>query len=76
MTVTHLDTADLKERTLRARIDAFFAGLGQGVNCYLERHARLDEIRRLSALSDAELAARGIERDRIVHHVFRDKFHI
>ena len=40
----------------------------------MERQSRLDEVRRLEALSDAELAARGIRREAIVPHVFRDRF--
>lgn len=76
MSVIDLDTRTMQQRTLRARIDAFFAGLGQGVNAYLERQSRIAEIERLAALGDDELAALGIERDRIVQHVFRDKFYI
>jgi len=37
--------------------------------------ARVDTIHRLQSLSDAQLAARGLSRDQIVHHVFRDLFH-
>ena len=37
--------------------------------------ARVDEIRRLQALSDAQLAERGLARHEIVHHVYRDLFH-
>lgn len=40
----------------------------------MERQSRLGEVRRLEALSDAELAAQGIRREAIVQHVFRDKF--
>ncbi len=57
---------------IRARIDAFFASLGMGFNAYLERAGRIDEVRSLQAKSDAELKELGIERDRIVHHVFSD----
>ena len=38
--------------------------------------SRSEEIERLHALSDAELARRGIRRDRIVHHVFRDRLYL
>ncbi len=76
MSVIDLNTQKLHDRTLRARVDAFFATLGQGVNAYLERQSRIEEIERLAALSDAELAARGIARDGIVQHVFRDRFHV
>lgn len=63
-------------RPLADRLDSFFAGLGQGFNAYLERRSRSEEIRRLDAMSDAELAAMGISRDRIAHHVFRDLFYL
>ena len=57
-------------------LDAFFAGLGQGFNAYPVRRSRIGEINRLNAMSDAELAAIGVARDRIPHHVFRDLFYI
>lgn len=41
-----------------------------------EANSRSDQIERLSAMSDAELARRGITRDRIVQYVFRDLSHI
>ena len=59
-------------RTLRGQLDAFFAGLGMGFNAYLQRRARIGEIQRLNAMSDAQLAEMGITRDRIPHYVFRD----
>ncbi len=58
---------------LRAQIDRVFASIGQGFNAYLEARSRSGEIEFLCSLSDAELAERGISRDRIVHHVFRDR---
>lgn len=38
-----------------------------------EQSPRMREIERLQAMSDADLAARGLTRDRIIQHVFRDK---
>ena len=58
---------------LRAQMDRLFANIGQGFNAYLEARSRSGEIEFLNSLSDAELAERGISRDRIVHHVFRDR---
>ncbi len=55
---------------IRAQIDRFFAAVGQGFNAYLEAHSRRDQIERLQRLSDAQLEAMGLTRDRIVHHVF------
>ncbi|MFN3954865.1 MAG: hypothetical protein ACK4LQ_10455 [Pararhodobacter sp.] len=63
---------DLPDR-LRLQADHLFARIGQGFNAYLERRARTDQIARLEALGDAELARRGIKREIIVYHVFRDK---
>jgi len=38
--------------------------------------ARAHEIERLNALSDTELAKRGLRRNEIAHYVFRDKIYI
>lgn len=55
---------------------ATIASVGQAVSAALvvnsSADARLREVQRLQALSDAELSSLGISRDRIVHHVFRD----
>ncbi len=59
--------------SIRDQADRFFARMGQGFNAYLELRSRRDQIERLNALSDAELASRGIQRDGIVMHVFRDR---
>jgi uncharacterized protein YjiS (DUF1127 family) len=61
---------------LMARLDAFFAALGQGMNAYMHRKSRMDEIEALNARTDAELAALGITRDDIPRYVFRDTFYI
>ena len=66
------DTDPTLSPRLRQRIDQFFAGLGQGFNAYLEKRSRMDEMAALNALSDEELLKRGIRRDDIPRHVFRD----
>ncbi len=53
--------------------EGFLTTLGRWFVRGMDLQARTDEIARLQALSDSELAARGIARERIVHHVFRDK---
>jgi uncharacterized protein YjiS (DUF1127 family) len=58
----------------RSRIDAFFNRFGQGMNAYLESHARAADIRALEAKSDEDLARMGLTRDRIPAHVFRDTY--
>ena len=37
---------------------------------------RLQEVHRLQALTDAQLAEKGLSRDEIVRHVFRDLYYI
>jgi uncharacterized protein YjiS (DUF1127 family) len=74
--MTQTDIHTIPDRRLRERLDRFFAGLGQGFNAYLERRSRVGEINRLNAMSDAELKAMGISRERIPHYVFRDLMHI
>jgi len=50
------------------------APLSAGFVRFMEQQSRSAEIARLRALDDADLAAQGISRDRIVYHVFRDRF--
>ncbi|WP_421702887.1 hypothetical protein [Aliiroseovarius sp.] len=42
----------------------------------MEQNSRVQLVERLNAKSDAELAKIGIERDEIVHHVFRDLYYL
>ncbi|MEX5728194.1 uncharacterized protein Ga0609869_001547 [Rhodovulum iodosum] len=58
------------------RIDAFFAGLGQGVNAYVLSRSRMREIQRLNSYSDAQLSQLGITREDIPRYVFRDLFNL
>ena len=51
---------------LRARIAA-------GFSAYIARRARTAQMQALYRLSDADLAARGLTRDQIPLHVFRDR---
>ncbi|SNR34700.1 hypothetical protein [Puniceibacterium sediminis] len=41
-----------------------------------ESNGRMKAVERLNAMSDAELAARGLKREEIVRHVFRDMFYV
>ena len=57
-----------------------FVAFGHGFLAWMERvaeaNSRIDEIRHLQSMSDAQLAERGIARDRIVYHVFADRIGI
>lgn len=59
--------------TFSTQIKAVFASIAQGLGRYIESHSRVAEVERLNGLTDAELAAMGLRRDRIVHHVFSDR---
>mgnify|MGYP001312394542 CR=1 FL=1 len=48
--------------------------IGARVGRFMEIQARSAEIERLQAKSDHELARMGLTRERIVAHVFRDRF--
>ena len=67
-----------REKTLLkgagARISHLLAALGAYLIDSLEAKARMREVMRLHAMTEAELAAQGLTRDDIVGHVFRDKF--
>ncbi|MEV8467915.1 DUF1127 domain-containing protein [Fluviibacterium sp. DFM31] len=45
--------------------------LGNGLLTIADNNEYLGQARRLQAMSDAELAKRGVSRDKIVDHVFR-----
>lgn len=59
---------------LHDRIDLFFAAKGQGFNAAGLVRQRLSCILMMEAMSDAELAALGLRRDRILDFVFEDCF--
>ncbi len=67
-------TIGMGRGSLRARIDAYFVGIGQGVNAYGLRRARMHQILVLESQSDESLAELGLTRDQILPHVFRDLF--
>lgn len=56
-----------------ARLSRLPSALGEGLVEVLETGARLREVTRLRAMSDAELALHQITRDEIVPHVFRGR---
>lgn len=70
MTLPNTDSGHSPE--LHARLDAFFAEMGQGMNAYVVAESRRAELGGLDSKSDAELAEMGLKRSEIVRHVFRD----
>ena len=57
---------------LLGRLAAPFRAAFGALVTVAEASPRLREIERLQAMSDADLAARGLTRDRVIQHVFRD----
>jgi hypothetical protein len=59
---------------MQARLDLFFAELGQGVNARRAIEERRTALVVLDGLSDADLRRLGLTRERIPAFVFRDLF--
>lgn len=57
-------------------LKSLVAGLGRGLTQIAEHNTRLREVERLQRLSDDQLAARGIKREDIARHVYRDMLYI
>lgn len=68
-----LTYSDDRARTRRPLRD-LGARFGAWMESFMEAHARTGEIDALRDMSDAELARRGIARDQIIRHVYRDRF--
>lgn len=54
----------------------FLVSLGNAAREQADMERRMRQMRKLHALSDAQLADLGIARDRIAHHVFRDIYYV
>lgn len=52
------------------------AGFGKLLTSAYAMDHRYDEVLRLQAKSDAELAAMGLKRENIALHVFRDMYYV
>lgn len=57
-------------------MNEYLKGIGRGLTAYAERHSRMDEVNRLNAKSDVELAAMGLQRRDIPRYVYRDIFFV
>lgn len=66
-------TSDSVSASLRANAGRALAGLERSLSAYAYRRSRRAQVEYLESLSDADLAARGLTRDDIIPHVFRDK---
>lgn len=57
-------------------VTAPFRVIGNAMIALGEANSRSSEMRILLSLSDDELAKRGIKREEIVHHVFKDIYYV
>jgi hypothetical protein len=57
---------------LLTQVGTFLSSLARAFALAKNAEARFEEIQALQALSDAELARRGIARENIVRHVYAD----
>lgn len=62
--------------SLLASVGGFFRTLGRAIEVNSTAQKRLDTVRRLQRKTDVELAAIGVKREDIVHHVFKDLYYI
>ena len=74
-TLTNPDIGAVRRPGLFAILVAPFRAVFDVLVHIAEASPRMREIQRLQAMSDEDLAARGLTREGIVQHVFRDKFH-
>ena len=74
MSVLTINTAG--QSGFRSAFDRFKAGVSRGFVAYIERQSRMDQVNRLNAKTDVELAEMGLRRDDIPRYVFRDLIHI
>jgi uncharacterized protein YjiS (DUF1127 family) len=53
-----------------------FRIIGNGLIAIMESNSRVQYVDHLNAMSDEQLEAKGIKRNEIVQHVFRDYMHL
>lgn len=74
--MSHAANSNQTGSALLNTVSDFFASLWSAAREQADMERRMLEMRKLEALSDDELAKRGIARDRIAHHVFRDIYYV
>ncbi|MFY0616582.1 DUF1127 domain-containing protein [Shimia sp.] len=72
LSATHTSTTF----TLGKILAAPFVAIGNSFVHLMESNNRVREVEFLNSLSDEQLAGRGLKREDIVRHVFRDMMHL
>ncbi|MGV6812125.1 MAG: DUF1127 domain-containing protein [Brevirhabdus sp.] len=57
-------------------LSAPLRGLGRFLVRIMESNSRVQAVEKLNSLSDDALARRGLKREDIVHHVFKDTYYV
>lgn len=70
------DTHSVAHNSLGHIITAPFRAVGNFLVAIMESNSRVQYVDRLNEMSDEQLAERGIKREEIVQHVFRDHMHL
>lgn len=60
----------------RSPLSGFLHAIGDFFTLITESNWRVREAERLQAMTDVQLAARGLRREDIARHVFRDMFYV
>ncbi len=57
-------------------LKAAFGAIGGFFTAVMDANSRQDQVQRLNAMSDQQLADFGVRREDIVRYVFRDCYHL
>lgn len=68
-------TVSAPARSIKSVVAHIFSSIGRFLVDLGEAHPRMRRVQQLQAMSDAELAKRGLQRDEIVRYVFQDMFY-
>lgn len=74
--MAHFSTSAPAHHSILRVLAAPFMAIGNFLIAIGEAQSRAEQVKRLHDMSDAELAANGITRDEIVHHVFKDIYYV
>jgi len=75
ITDTHVPAATGLTRAIDT-VGGWFAAFGLALARMGETQARIRQVERLCELSDEQLAAKGLRREDVIRHVFRDHFQV
>ncbi|WOI55731.1 DUF1127 domain-containing protein [Palleronia sp. LCG004] len=62
-------------RTFGQTVSAFFSAIGHGLIAMGENSSRYRRLQALNAMTDEQLAQRGLKRENLVRHVFADVYY-